>query len=173
MLDATSAIPGAPIPRGNELLACSGTRRLLRDNESVAIWNFLRTLGDWTGFVTGGCTGIDHFCGEHLARLFPQAHHIVVVPGNRSRIAAWWRKFETSDTHIEVIELDSSSTYRDRNLRLVALSGALFAVPEYPERASGSRRSGTWQTVRMARTAHDDGKHTNPPLVVPLSTLAT
>src|SRR5262249_19060923 len=77
------------------------------------------------------------------------AGHIVVVPADRSRVDPWWE----GCPEVTVIEMPEGTTYRDRNAALVARSAAVFGLPAYPEDDPRSRRSGTWQTIRMARRA--------------------
>lgn len=101
-------------------------------------------------YVTGACTGGDAFIGCWLYENRPEAEHVVVVPADRSRIAAWWRYAE-EERPVTVIEMPPGTTYADRNARLVAEGNAVFAFPAYPENDPRSRRSGTWQTVRMSR----------------------
>jgi hypothetical protein len=45
--------------------------------------------------------------------------------------------------------------YKQRNLAIVRASNILLACPLFPENDSRSARSGTWQTVRMARQANE------------------
>lgn len=101
-------------------------------------------------YLTGACTGGDAFIGRWLYEHRPEAEHVVIVPADRSRVEEWWHGLD-----VTVTEMPAGSTYRDRNARLVAEAGAVFAFPLYPERDLRSRRSGTWQTVRMARKARN------------------
>jgi hypothetical protein len=99
-------------------------------------------------YVTGGCVGGDAFIGRWLYVNRPGAEHVVIVPANRSRVEEWWRGLD-----VTVTEMPPGTTYADRNARLVAEAegGAVFAFPLYPEHDPRSRRSGSWQAVRMAR----------------------
>ena len=45
------------------------------------------------------------------------------------------------------------TTYADRNYQLVHRGTMLFGFPAYPEKDPRSARSGSWQTIRMARRA--------------------
>jgi hypothetical protein len=103
-------------------------------------------------YVTGGCTGGDSFVGRWLQANRPGAEHVVVVPANRSRVDPWWTGVKGPVT---VIEMPEGSTYADRNRRLVDEGTCLFGFPAYPEDDHRSRRSGSWQAIRMARR---DGK---------------
>jgi hypothetical protein len=105
-------------------------------------------------YVTGACVGGDAFIGRWLFYSRPEAEHVVVVPGDRSRVDDWWVSASfTSGRPVTVVEMPPGTTYADRNARLVAEAGAVFAFPAYPEDDPRSRRSGTWQTVRLARKA--------------------
>lgn len=100
-------------------------------------------------YLTGACTGGDAFIGRWLYWNRPEAEHVVIVPADRSRVAAWWHEVNG----VTVIEMPPGTTYADRNARLVAEAGAVFAFPSHPESDPQSLRSGTWQTVRMSRKA--------------------
>lgn len=107
-------------------------------------------------YVTGGCTGGDTFIGRWLVlnRLGSDARHVVIIPADRSRVDPWWEKpVIRRTTLVEVIEMPPGSTYADRNARIVEESTVIFGLPAYPEDDPRSRRSGTWQTIRMARRA--------------------
>ena len=43
------------------------------------------------------------------------------------------------------------TTYKDRNEAIVNRVDELYYCADYPEEDRRSRRSGTWQTVRLAR----------------------
>lgn len=146
---------------------------MLRDQEKHSLRVFLSAQDTWDGYVTGGCIGIDHFCGVTLVELFPHKHHIVIVPANRSRVAAWWRLHEgTPGLNLEVREMSPGTDYKMRNQALVNTSSLLAGFPDFPEWHRASTRSGTWQTIRMARQAFRDGRHRSTPIVTMLSTLA-
>lgn len=101
-------------------------------------------------YVTGACNGGDAFIGRWLYLNRRDAEHVVIVPANRSRVDEWW-----ADAHrpVTVIEMPPGTTYADRNQRIVAESDAVFGFPVHLEDDPRSRRSGTWQTIRMARRA--------------------
>lgn len=151
MEDATSILSRIPTPPPPGLVGFTGTRRNLRAAEEFIIRDVLDHLGDWHGFVTGACVGIDTFIGRHLVETFPEHRHIVYVPANRSRVCRWWPPFGGL---VEVREMPPDTSYEDRNRAIVGSSTYLIGIPEYTEHEPRSRRSGTWQTIRMARRIH-------------------
>lgn len=100
-------------------------------------------------YVTGACEGGDAFTGRWLLDHRPAAGHVVIVPANRSRVDDWW----AGDPRVTVIEMPPGTAYRDRNAHIVAGTDVLVGFPAHPEDDPRSRRSGTWQTIRMARRA--------------------
>ena len=101
-------------------------------------------------YITGGAVGGDALIGRWLWVCRPEAQHCVIVPADRSRVEPWWNGCKGA---VEVIEMPPGSTYADRNAEIVARSVMLFGFPAYPEDHSRSVRSGSWQTIRMARRA--------------------
>lgn len=141
----------APPSIGNYVLGGTGTRLVhseLRNETKGWIRDRVEFIRP-TGIVTGGCVGFDHIMGEYCALRWPDLSHTVIVPADRSRVAAWWR--QPNMTHVEVIEMPPGTTYRDRNVELVERSAVMLGQPDLPEDDPRSRRSGTWQTLRMAR----------------------
>lgn len=110
-------------------------------------------------FVTGGCRGFDREIGYGLATMLPAKHHRVIVPDNRSQVDRWWndshllKRVQDAGGSITVYEMPEGTSYKDRNQCIVDDSDELFYYAEYPETDPRSRRSGTWQTVRLARRA--------------------
>ncbi len=111
-----------------------------------------------TCVITGGCVGVDAVVAEfaHKRGLYV----VTILPGNTRLVDPLHMQ------HAKWVEaLDRS--YKERNARIVHLSNKLNSYPAHAERDNRSTRSGTWQTIRMARDAHR-----NAPLVRLLDTYA-
>lgn len=142
-------------------LGFSGTRHLT-DGDVKSLTEYLMSqdmttyLNQFDRFVTGACIGWDAFVGGFLYHRFPDKKHIVVVPADRSRVDYWYQKFGSL---VDVYEMAPGTKYYDRNRMIVFTSDQLFYCAAAPESASESTRSGTWQTVRLARARgiHVDG----------------
>lgn len=110
-------------------------------------------------FVTGACRGWDASAGRLLVDWYPERRHVVYVPANREQVDVWWKdsilleKVESYGGELIIIDMPLGSSYKDRNQWIVDVSSELLACAEYPESHGRSTRSGTWQTVRMARRA--------------------
>jgi hypothetical protein len=128
-----------------ETVGFTGTRSI-RDCDLERIRAIVLGLPPGTTIVTGACIGVDAI----VARIAHSPRYRVhtIVPANRSRVDPYWRK------HCDVSEEMALGTdYRARNERIVELSDRLIAIAEYPEDHHRAQRSGTWQTVRIARRA--------------------
>lgn len=109
-----------------------------------------------TEFTTGACLGFDAIAARWLLTEHPGALHRLAVPANRKQVDTdLFHDFLTASipgwTLIECCP--SHTDYRYRNEYIVTRSNLLVAVADYPEAHGKSTRSGTWQTVRIARKA--------------------
>ncbi len=103
-------------------------------------------------FVYGGCIGGDAAIAIWLTNNGPVgSRHWVIVPANRKAVAEWWKYPNAAEPFPLVEYMPEGSTYKDRNQRIVDVSDEVYGFPEYPENHPKSLRSGTWQTIRMAR----------------------
>ena len=130
-----------------DVWAFSGTRNGQNLSYRAHILGWLQGLPRTDEYVTGGCEGLDALAGGYMRWLHPDAVHRVVVPANKRLVDYWWAPYP--DVIVEYMPPDTD--YKDRNARLVELGTRLAAFPEYWEDHPRSRRSGTWQTIRMAR----------------------
>jgi hypothetical protein len=125
--------------------------RFLGDAGEKLVAQVLAELDDVTEATTGACVGVDACVGRYLWRTRSDIVHRVVVPADRSKVDWWWTHRCIRDSaDVLVEELPAGWTYRDRNERIVDHSDRLVAFPKWPEDDPKSRRSGTWQTVRIA-----------------------
>jgi predicted Rossmann fold nucleotide-binding protein DprA/Smf involved in DNA uptake len=127
-----------------ETVGFTGSRHLTGEMQEAIKRALIETQVDAT-IVTGACLGVDAYVAL-IAWRTPYLKVHTIVPADRSRVDPYWR--DHCDTFEE---MPPGTTYRDRNERIVALSDRLIAVPDYPEDAPESRRSGTWMTIRIAR----------------------
>jgi hypothetical protein len=111
--------------------------------------NVLTTVPHAARYVTGGCREGDAFIGQWLYANRPDAEHVIVVPADRSQVDEWW--LHAGGTNITVIQMPQGTTRKDRNIRLVAEGDCVYGFPHRPE--ASSPRSGTWQTIRIAKRA--------------------
>lgn len=124
--------------------------RDLGDQGQSVIACVLDRLPPAARYITGGAIGGDALIGRWLVERWPGAHHVVIVPADKSRVDPWWL---TVDVAVEAIPMPAGTTYKDRNAEIVRRSVMLFGFPAYPEDDPRSARSGSWQTIRMARRA--------------------
>lgn len=115
------------------------------------VWQVLMSLPPAGRYVTGGCRGGDAVIGRWLRITYPHAEHVVVVPASLRQAEDWWSGLDRLPP--QVIRMPPWSTYRDRNIYLVQLASEVYGFPSWPEQDQRSARSGTWQTIRLARRA--------------------
>jgi hypothetical protein len=123
-------------------LGFSGSRSIT-DTDVSFIGSTLKLL-DMDMFLVGGCIGADSVAGWFVGTVMNRDVH-VFLPADRSRVDPDYLKY--ADT---VHELPPGSSYKDRNAAIVRQSQQLVAFPSWPEIHGKSKRSGTWQTIRMA-----------------------
>lgn len=112
-------------------------------------------------FVTGACIGGDQKISDLIEEMRPGAPQRIIVPRDLSRVDEAWLLSISEREGTEVLEMPRGTTYRDRNLALLGVPGvhpavlhpvnACFGFPLYRESDERSVRSGTWQTLRLAR----------------------
>jgi hypothetical protein len=112
----------------------------------------LAALPEFSRYVTGAASGGDAWLGQWLAARYPAAKHVVIVPADRSQVDPWWGQPRWAG-RVSVVEMAPGTSYAMRNAALVHWGDELAGFPAWPERAPGSQRSGSWQTIRMAQKA--------------------
>jgi hypothetical protein len=141
------------------VLGTTGTREVSLTRAKAVLETRMAYLETFDRFITGGCRGWDTWAGMYFALRFPDAKHQVILPSNLSQVERWWRHpkiIETMVRHDNEIQIDwpnpnRNRTYKDRNQLIVDCSDELFYCAAYEEHDGHSLRSGTWQTIRMAR----------------------
>lgn len=128
----------------------TASRNLKGVNPRRMIWA-LQNI-EQSQFVYGGCIGGDAAVAIWLTNYGPpKSRHRVIVPANRTAVAEWWKYPNAAEPFPLVEYMPEGTTYKDRNQAIVNISDELIGFPEYPEDHPKSRRSGTWQTIRMGR----------------------
>lgn len=135
---------------GASRVGVSGTRYVLTQSQRRVIRERLAKLPPGTVVIVGGCSGADAYVARAVFAYCPELRVHAIVPADE-RTADWvdqdWRVW--CHTH-EM--MPAGTTNRDRNARLINSGIALLlAWPAQAEDHPDSRRSGTWQTIRMAR----------------------
>lgn len=127
------------------VVAFTGSRHPLAAPQKDRLWRLLRVLFGRGARAAhhGCCSGGDEWFALLAGEM---AFRVIGHPGNLPR--------HVSRAAIEVCdEVLDPQINRDRNRAIVraAEGGYLLAGPGASERSRESARSGTWQTVRMAR----------------------
>lgn len=129
----------------------TGSRHGLTDPQLGRLANHLEviarnSLPPWTAHH-GGCVGADRIFHELCRDFWGERIRITIYPaaGLPSALCDW----------ADADELRPPKPPMERNADIVAasLGGVLLACPQFPESHPQSVRSGTWATVRRARTA--------------------
>lgn len=152
------ALTGPPWPPPwKKIIGITGSRRdpLTDERQATLLMRGLTGFKTPRGFVTGACVGVDHRAGVFLARAWPDVPHLVLVPADRSRVRRWWEEppppSDRAEAKITVRDMPPGSSYADRNAAIVDTCDVLVGFPAHDEDHPGSRRSGSWQTIRLAR----------------------
>jgi len=91
-------------------------------------------------FITGGCIGVDHYVAQMIQKHFPNTKHVIVLPGNMSKVPDNIRQYATT-----VISMPYASAYRERNEMMVRHATRLVTF------WTGKKRySGTFMTMNIA-----------------------
>lgn len=101
--------------------------------------------------ITGACIGVDEFVASFFASNMPDVMHTIYVPTDRSRVNMSFVDWMLKLRNVTVEFMPRGTNYRDRNFAIVSGSETLIGFPREPESHPKSQRSGTWQTIRMAR----------------------
>jgi len=117
---------------------------------SGVILNLIHGTGELndsgTEFHHGCCTGADHIA-HRIVREMPG----MIIHGHPGHDGNGRSPYLASIPRAETDRLSERKLYRERNRDIVNASDVLIACPAFPEDDRRSQRSGTWQTVRMAR----------------------
>lgn len=127
----------------------TGSREIQSDAQRELIhqvvWGSAFTISQMDRLVHGCCVGVDELCARIVVGEGPGI--TAIIPPNRRLVSD--DAYENSD---EIVVVPAGPDgYKRRNQEIVDRSDVLLAFPLYPEDHPQSRRSGTWQTVRLAR----------------------
>jgi hypothetical protein len=116
----------------------TGTRDGMTALQRMQVGNLLRGMGDHLVLHHGDCVGSD----EEMHQLFKDLKsqgRVVVHPPDSNTLRA----------HCEGDECYEPAPYLDRDYKIVDVSYMLIATPREAEEV---QRSGTWTTIRYARS---------------------
>lgn len=123
--------------------AITGARGRLSSTQQRMIAEVIDALPEGCWVITGACTGVDSYAARY-ARLSGRRVH-TIVPGNRALVDSKWRDW-CNTYH----EMPPGSDYKHRNAAMVDDSThGLRGFPREASQHKDSRRSGTWQTIRL------------------------
>ncbi len=128
------------------VVSVTGTRHGVVGRQLESFERLLRVLfGKGTRTLAHGCChGVDEtaaLLGRDLAM------HVVAHPGD---LPAWTSAIALEASH-DVMPAQSNKNRNAALVRAAGFEGFLVGCPAGAEAEASQRRSGTWQTVRMAR----------------------
>jgi len=126
------------------IVGISGSRNEPTPLQAERIRLAIASLPAGTMVVTGACIGVDALVARIAFEIGLRV--FTVVPANRRMVDPDWQQY-CHEYHI----MPAWTTYRDRNEYIVNLCEWLLAFPQHGEHDKASLRSGTWQTIRIAR----------------------
>ena len=134
----------------------TGTRHLLTVPQHAALSQALLSVvpeGAEPALHHGVCTGADE-SAHRIARAEEPPWRVCGHPGHGADGKSPWRSREAEAALMLADDcvLHPSRRYHLRNRDISAACSVLVACPAYPENDPRSARSGTWQTVRDARS---------------------
>ena len=140
--------------------AVTGSRGFRRGEEDYArdlIRERLEALSGVTEFRTGAAWGVDTAAAEIGLQVYPKAMHVVYVPAapHNANVVAEVENAGRDGLVKGSISFglpaapSDAAAYRARNLEMLAGAELLLAFPSTKDEVV---RSGTWMTVRIART---------------------
>lgn len=134
-------------------IGITGSRNVPTDKQEFSLGIIMNTLArDQSGPVElhhGMCVGTDE-CAHYIGAVIPRMS-IIGHPGYGKNKQSPYRMKAGHDFFSLVLP---ALPYAERNRAIVEVSGVILACPEYPEHDPRSLRSGTWQTIRIAKRAH-------------------
>lgn len=122
----------------------SGSKEPLTVAQMAYIDKIISELPKGSRVYTGACVGVDAYVARSA---YSRGYYVhTIVPALRSHVDFQWEMWCHSYE-----EMPQGTTYRDRNIKIVERGrDGLIAFPLYEEDDPRSRRSGTWQTIRLA-----------------------
>lgn len=140
---------GTVVTRPPFVIGFTGSRQGFTDAAHASLYHALVEYRRYHARLAahhGGCVGADRIFHELAREVWGEAAHVTIHPA--SNVHHRVRDLDDAD------EVRPASLARDRNEAIVRATiggGVLLACPWAAEGADESLRSGTWQTVRLAR----------------------